>query len=156
MLDYSLGLMVRIARCLHQEVALGCNGRTTRRMGMLVTLWTAPPTARNTNRCGCCCRSGNCAVHEPLQRPKPPSLRRLLTHREHAMYVERKERPIDRAQPDAGCKLRSIAFTGLSLRSSLSGLRLATVGTGNARRLCPLDTNLAQRSNSPGTEELLR
>jgi hypothetical protein len=33
---------------------------------------------------------------------------------------------------------------------------LATVGTGNARRLCPLDMNLLQCPNSPGTEELSR
>ena len=35
-------------------------------------------------------------------------------------------------------------------------LLLTTIGTGNARRLCPLDMNLLQRPNSPGTEELPR
>jgi hypothetical protein len=33
-------------------------------------------------------------------------------------------------------------------------LLLTTVGTSNARRLCPLDMNLLQCPNSPGTEEL--
>jgi hypothetical protein len=35
-------------------------------------------------------------------------------------------------------------------------LLLATVGTSNARRRCPLDANLLQCANSPRTEELLR
>jgi len=35
-------------------------------------------------------------------------------------------------------------------------LLLTTVGTSNARRLCPLDMNLLQCPNSPGTEELSR
>ncbi len=38
----------------------------------------------------------------------------------------------------------------------LAELLLTTVGTSNARRLCPLDTNLPQCPNSPGTEELPR
>jgi hypothetical protein len=32
-------------------------------------------------------------------------------------------------------------------------LLLSAIGTSNARRLCPLDTNLLQCPNSPGTEE---
>ena len=35
-------------------------------------------------------------------------------------------------------------------------LLLTTIGTSDARRLCPLDINLLQRPNSPGTEELPR
>jgi hypothetical protein len=51
---------------------------------------------------------------------------------------------------------RSIAPTAPSLLSSLWELPLTTAGTGNARRLCPLDMNLLQGENSPGTEELPR
>ena len=35
MTDYSLGLMVRKARCLHQKLKLECSGRAIRRMGPL-------------------------------------------------------------------------------------------------------------------------
>jgi hypothetical protein len=35
-------------------------------------------------------------------------------------------------------------------------LLLTTIGTSNARRHRPLDRNLLQRPNSPGTEELPR
>jgi hypothetical protein len=46
-MDYSLGLMVRKARCLHQKLKLECSGRAIRRIGPLVMLWTAPPPPQN-------------------------------------------------------------------------------------------------------------
>jgi hypothetical protein len=71
-----------------------------------------------------------------------------------------KNTPFDRPQPDAGCIERKGFDPSRPLRwvcyRPCGELRLTIVGTSNARRLCPLDTNLLQCPNWPGTEELPR
>ena len=69
-----------------------------------------------------------------------------------------KNAPFDRPlTPDAMSARASIhgahcaEFTIVPVR-----LLLTTIGISSARRLCPLDMNLLQRPNSPGTEELPR
>ena len=79
-MDYSLGLMVRKARCLHQKLKLAYSGRVIRRMALLVMLWTAPPPAQNAMD-AVAVFLRNCAVHESLHGPEPPSLRRLMGER---------------------------------------------------------------------------
>jgi hypothetical protein len=64
----------------------------------------------------------------------------------------------DKRSPDERSDIRDFhMFLNPAYRCAHAGyLLLTTVGTGNARRLCPLDTNLLQCPNSPGTEELPR
>jgi hypothetical protein len=66
-MDYSLGLAVRIARCLHQDFKLKYSSRVIRPE----MLGTPLPPARTQ----LLFFLRVCAVHESLHGPEPPSLR---------------------------------------------------------------------------------